>query len=142
MHAHLYIIASILLHATGESGYSCKYLKGFEGNLYLQYGCKGLVLPTRTKTHLELKLKLWKPAKVRECRPLDVRFPLRSKWSASGWYGRRFVSWDRQDSPSASFLLLSNVFSAATVRVTPLSWRYKTVQKLVIREKTKHKEKV
>ncbi|KAG5380058.1 hypothetical protein IGI04_027900, partial [Brassica rapa subsp. trilocularis] len=63
MHAHLYIIASILLHATGESGYSCKYLKGFEGNLYLQYGCKGLVLPTRTKTHLELKLKLWKPAK-------------------------------------------------------------------------------
>lgn len=42
MHAHLYIIASILLHATGESGYSCKYLKGFEGNLYLQYGCKGI----------------------------------------------------------------------------------------------------
>ncbi|CAN7129090.1 unnamed protein product, partial [Brassica rapa subsp. narinosa] len=32
------------------------------------------------------------------------------------------------------------VFSAATVRVTPLSWRYKTVQKLVIQEKTKHKE--
>ncbi|CAG7903375.1 unnamed protein product [Brassica rapa] len=115
MHAHMYIIASILLHATGESGYSCKYLKGVEGNLYVQYGCKGifsyificdfldhenlvlknideckmsfrscgkhkpvrtlldlsgarksLVLPTRTKTHLELKLKLWKPAKVRE----------------------------------------------------------------------------
>ncbi|RID54871.1 hypothetical protein BRARA_G02160 [Brassica rapa] len=42
MHAHLYIIASILLHATGESGYSCKYLKGFEGNLYLQYGCKDI----------------------------------------------------------------------------------------------------
>nr|VDD62835.1 unnamed protein product [Brassica oleracea] len=92
MHAHLYIIASILLlPATGESGYSCKYLKGFEGKIYLQYGCKGtsmstkvsfrscvkhkpvrtsldlsgarksLVLPTRTKTHLKLKLKLWKP---------------------------------------------------------------------------------
>lgn len=42
MHAHLYIIASILMHATGESGYSCKYLKGFEGNIYLQYGCKGI----------------------------------------------------------------------------------------------------
>ncbi|KAL0724281.1 hypothetical protein Bca4012_038880 [Brassica carinata] len=59
MHGHLYIIASILSNtATGESGYSCKYLKGFEMAAKFLIGVYCVML----------KLKLRKRAKVREMR--------------------------------------------------------------------------